>query len=205
MPYLIRRPRIARIVTAFFGTALATVAIPAIASACTVGTSGSPVFGSLGDTANYSLAQSGSFEAGTSGWSLTNSSVISGNESFFVNSPGDSHALLITPNGSAVSAPICVGIATPTFRFVARKGNGSWAQMNVNLLWTDASGTSHSTTAGSVSGGSSWALSPVMNLGNSLPLWQADQTLTVRLQFLPAQYGGAWNIDDVYVDPYGRG
>jgi hypothetical protein len=36
-------------------------------------------------------------------------------------------------------------------------------------------------------------------------LWQAGQTLSVRLLFEPAQYGGAWAIDDVYVDPNGRG
>jgi hypothetical protein len=43
-----------------------------------------------------------------------------------------------------------------------------------------------------------------MNLGSSLPLWQSDSTLSVRLQFLPAQYGGDWAIDDVYIDPYAK-
>jgi hypothetical protein len=205
MPYLIRRPRIRRILGTLASTALVTAAIPAVASACTVDTAGSPVFGALGDSANYTQVQSGTFENGTAGWTLNNSNVISGNESSYVNSPRDSHALLITPNGSAVTPPICVSVATPTFRFFSRRGNGTWAQMNVNILWTDASGTTHSTTAGSVSGGNDWALSPVMNLGSSLPLWQADQTLSVRLQFLPNGYGGAWNIDDVYVDPYSRG
>ena len=43
-----------------------------------------------------------------------------------------------------------------------------------------------------------------MLLGATLPLWQSGSTLSVRLQFLPAQYGGSWTIDDVYVDPYSR-
>ena len=41
-------------------------------------------------------------------------------------------------------------------------------------------------------------------LGASLPLWQPGTTLDVRLQFLPARYGGPWAIDDIYLDPYSR-
>jgi hypothetical protein len=205
MPYLIRRPRIRRFFNAFVGAALLTGGVPAVASACTLDTSGSPVFGSLGDTANYALVQNGSFEDTTSGWSLTSARTVAGNESFKVNGAGDSRSLSINPTGVAVSPPICVGVATPTFRFVARRTSGSWAQMNVNLLWTDAAGVSHNTTAGSVGGTTDWALSPILNLGATLPLVQADDTLSVRIQFVPAHYGGTWNIDDVYVDPYSRG
>jgi hypothetical protein len=103
-----------------------------------------------------------------------------------------------------VSPTICVDTSTPTFRFVARRASGSWAQLTVNLLWTDAMGVQHTTTAGSLSGGTAWQPSPVLALGASLPLWQPGTTLDVRVQFLRARYGGAWAIDDVYVDPYSR-
>ena len=56
----------------------------------------------------------------------------------------------------------------------------------------------------SLAGTTSWAASPVLLLGAALPLWQSGSSLTVRLQFLPAQYGGPWAIDDVYVDPYSK-
>jgi hypothetical protein len=204
MPYLIRRPRIRRVLAAFIGAALTSFALPAIAGACTPSTTGSPVFRSFGDSASYVLVQSGAFEGSTSGWSLTGAGMTAGNESFHVHGASDSSSLSISPTGVAVSPPICVGIVTPSFRFVARRTSGSWAQMNVNLLWTDAAGASHTTTAGSVNGTTEWAPSPVLNLGSTLPLWQAGDTLTVRLQFLPAQYGGRWNIDDVYIDPYSR-
>jgi hypothetical protein len=186
------------------GTGLFAAAIPAVAGACTLPAAGSAVFNGFGDSAHYSLAPSGSFEGGSTGWSLSGASVVSGNESFFLNSRSDSHSLSLSPTGTAVSPPICVGIATPTFRFVARRTSGSWAQMNVNLLWTDSSGTAHTTTAGSVNGTTSWTPSSTMNLGSSLPLWQAGSTLPVRLQFVPANYGGNWAIDDVYIDPYAR-
>jgi hypothetical protein len=205
MPYVIPRPRIRRALLACIGAAVLTGAVPAIADACTVSTSGSPVFKSFGDLANYAPVQNGAFEGSTSGWSLTGSAMAAGNESFYVHGAGDTRSLSINPNGVAVSPPVCVGIATPSFRFVARRTSGSWAQMNVNLLWTDAAGVAHTTTAGSVGGSTGWALAPVMNLGSTLPLWQSGDTLTVRIQFLPAQYGGAWSIDDVYIDPYSRG
>ena len=203
MPYLVRRP-IRRVLCALLGAGLFAGAIPAVAGACTLPATGSAVFSSFGDSAHYSLAPNGSFEAGTSGWSLTGASVVSGNESFFLNSPIDSHSLSFGATGSAVSPPVCVGITTPTFRFIARRTSGSWAQMNVNLLWTDASGAAHTTTAGSVNGTTGWSASSVMNLGSTLPLWQPGSTLPVRIQFLPAQYGGNWTIDDVYIDPYAR-
>lgn len=204
MRHLIRRMPIRRSLCALLGSALLGCALPAVAGACTPAAGGVSAFSQFGDTATYSLAPNGSFESGSSGWSLTGASVTSGNESYFLNSDGDSHALSISATGSAVSPPICVDVTTPTFRFVARRTNNSWAQMNVNILWTDSSGATHTTTAGSVSGGTSWAPSPVMNLGSSLPLWQSGSTLSVRLQFLPANYGGDWQIDDVYIDPYAK-
>jgi hypothetical protein len=205
VPHLIRRSQIRRTISALVGGALLSVAIPAVADACTISTGGSPVFSSFGDNANYLLLQNGSFEAGTSGWLLTGSAVVGGNESFYLNSPSDSHALMINPTGVAVSPDICVGIETPTFRFVARRTSGTWAQMNVNLLWTDSAGVSHTTTVGSISGTTAWAVTPALKLGTTLPLWQSSSTLTVRIQFVPANYGGTWRIDDVYVDPYRKG
>ena len=197
MPYLIPRPHIRRSLWALVGAVLLTVLIPAVAQACTVGSGGSQVFNSLGDLNSYTLVQGGSFEAGATGWSLSGATVTAGGAS-------GSRSLTITPNGKAVSPPICVDISTPTFRFVARRASGTWAQMNVNVLWTDALGVTHSTTAGSASGMTSWTASPVMLLGAMLPLWQPGSTLSIRLQFLPAQYGGSWAVDEVYVDPYSR-
>jgi hypothetical protein len=205
MPYVIPRPRVRRFLAASIAAGLISSVVPAIASACTPSTTGSAVFRSLGDSASYGLVQNGAFEGSTSGWSLTGAAMTAGNESFHVHGASDSRSLSVSPTGVAVSPPICVGIVTPSFRFVARRTSSSWAQMNVNLLWTDAAGVSHTTTAGSVNGTSDWALSPVLNLGSTLPLWQAGDTLTVRLQFVPAQYGGRWSIDDVYIDPYSRG
>jgi hypothetical protein len=182
--------------------ALMTGIAPSLADAACKSNPTSNPFQRFGDNAAYGLVSGASFESSTSGWSLTRSSVVSGNESY--NVAGGTHSLAIQPTGVAVSPAFCVGIENPSFRFFARQTSGSWAVLNVILRWTDASGTSHDTTVGSLQSGTAWAVSPVLKLGSTLPLWQAGESLSVKLVFKPEQYGGAWAIDDVYVDPYHR-
>jgi hypothetical protein len=206
MPQVIRRRRVREVAVAMLGAGLlvgaptvADAAQPAPASAaCASGQLSSP-FARFGDTASYGLLSGGSFESGAPGWSLTNSTVASGNESYAV--AGGSHSLAIQPNGVAVSPQFCVSIANPSFRFFARQTDGSWAVLNVSLRWTDASGVSHETTVASLQSGTAWTVSPVLQLATTLPLWQASSTLSAQLVFKPERYGGAWAIDDVYIDP----
>ena len=117
----------------------------------------------------------------------------------------DSHSLAIKANGTAVSPAFCVSIAQPTFRFFARQTSGSWATMVVKLRWKDSSGAVNTTTVGAINGSTSWQPSQVFALASTLPLWQSGQTLSAQLVFDPEDYGGAWAVDDVYIDPYARG
>jgi hypothetical protein len=197
MPYLLPRPRIQRLICALVGAAALATAAPAVADACTVSTANqSQPFASLGDSAWYTLAPGGAFVPGTtSGWTLNGATVQNGSGLL-------AHNLSFGPNSAPISAPFCVSAATPTFRFYARQTSGSWAEMNVNVLWTDASGA-HNTTAAGLNLTPNWTASPVYNLGNMLPT-QAGATFSVRIQFVPAAYGGAVAIDDLYVDPYSR-
>ena len=126
MPYLIRRPRIRRTLNAFVGAALLTVAIPAVANACTLDTSAAPqCFKSLGDPANYTLVPERLIRrrhvrlVADRRCDRCRQRVVSRPRA------GDSHSLSINPTGVAVSPPICVGVATPTFRFVARRASGT--------------------------------------------------------------------------------
>jgi hypothetical protein len=201
VPYIIR-PRSGRRALAGLAGALALIAAaPMAASAATCPSSPtSQPFAKLGDNALYSLVPGGSFESGAPGWSLTNAAVASGNESY--NAIGGSHSLAIQPQGVAVSPALCVSAEYPSFRFFARQTSGSWAVLNVIVRWTDPSGTTHETTSGSLQTGTSWSASPVMKLGSMLPVQSGP--VTVRLIFKPEPYGGAWAIDDVYIDPYRR-
>jgi hypothetical protein len=156
-------------------------------------------FARFGDTAWYTPVNGGSFEQGTAGWSLSRASVAAGNESYAV--VGGSHSLAIQPDGQAVSPAFCVNIEHPTLRFFARQTSGSWAVLNVVLRWTDSGGRTHDTTVGSLQSGTAWKPTPVLALGSTLPLWQSGETLSVRLVLKPEPYGGAWAVDDIFVDP----
>ncbi len=156
-------------------------------------------FARFGDEADYSEVPGGSFESGAEGWSLSNAAVANGNESYGV--AGGSHSLAIQPNGTAVSPSFCVSTANPSFRLFARRTSGSWGVLNVLLRWTDANGATHDTMVVSLQSGTSWTPSAVLPLATTLPLWQAGETISARLLLKPEAYGGAWAVDDAFVDP----
>jgi len=117
--------------------------------------------------------------------------------------PG-SHSLAVTANGTAVSPWFCISSEYPTFRFFARQpGGASASPLTVGLRWLNVLGVVVDTSAGSLSNYGAWAPSPVMRLGDSVPLWMPDSTLQVQLVF-HAGSGGSYQIDDVYLDPYRR-
>jgi len=186
-------------------SAAAVFVVPAAAQAACSATPTTKAFQALGDSANYSLAPSGAFEAGSGGWSLSGASVIAGNESYKVHGSGDAKSLAVAATGTAVSPVVCVDITRPTFRFFAKRTSGTWGNLAVKLRWKDSSGHMNDTVVGTIATGTSWEASPPMSLSSVLPLWNLDQTASVQLVFDPENYGGSWAIDDVYVDPYGRG
>jgi hypothetical protein len=208
MPYVIRPPRLvpAPIVKLIGAVLIALFALPAFAQAACPTTPTTKAFSKLGDTRDYSPVSNGHFESGTSGWSLTKASVVSGNESYKVRSSTDSKSLSIQPTGLAVSPAFCVGIEHPSFRFFARRTSSSWGVINVKLRWTESNGRTNETVVGSLSGDSylSWKASDPLPLATTLPLSASGQSLSVRLVFDLEDYGGSFSIDDVYVDPYRR-
>jgi hypothetical protein len=178
--------------------ACASATLAATSAVCPSAPVSTP-FARFGDSADYSLVPGGSFESGAPGWSLTGATIVSGNESYEVDA--GTQSLAIQPGGVALSPAVCVTTADPTFRFFMRRTSGSWGVLNVSLRWTDASGVTHNTTVASLPGATVWLPTPTLRLAGALPLWQPGSVLNVELVFSPAQYGGAWEIDDVYIDP----
>jgi hypothetical protein len=183
--------------------ALLVTAAPAAADStpCPVPAS-SPAFSAFSDPAGYFAVPGGTFENGAPGWSLNNASIASGNEPWYVNSAGDSHSLNVAPGGSATSASVCVSSLFPSWRFFARSADGSSAsQLHVSVVWSDNYGHSGVVPAYTFTGSSygSWQATPRLILGSVLP---PGLTLNVRFVFSADPNGGAWNIDDAYVDPY---
>jgi hypothetical protein len=84
--------------------------------------------------------------------------------------------------------------------------SGSWAELNVKLRWKESSGKVNETTVGSLSGSGygSWTPTPPLALASTLPLWQSGQSVTAQIVLDPEDFGGAWAVDDIYIDPYKR-
>jgi hypothetical protein len=208
MPYVIRRPRLGtRLGAVVSALIVAAIALPAAAQAASPCPK-QPVFkpfSIFGDKADYSLLSGGDFEGSTAGWSLNSAYVAYGNESWQVGGAGDDESLRILPDGTAISPAFCVGIEHPSFRFFARRVTGSWGVLTVKLRWTEANGATRETVVGALNGSStSWQPTSILPLAVNLPLWQEDDSLNVRVVLDPENYGGAWRVDDIYIDPYAR-
>lgn len=190
---------------AILGGILSMVAAAPASAACPVAKT-TKAFSVLGDSADYTLAPGGNFEGSTSGWSLGTAKVTSGNESYFVGSRTDTRSLAVPATTRVVSPVFCVGVEHPTFRFFARRTSGVWGSLLVKLRWTDSVGRVNETTVGSVDGGalSKWGASASLKLATTLPLTASGQSINAQVVFDPEDFGGAWQVDDLYIDPYRR-
>jgi hypothetical protein len=207
VPYIINRPskRALALVVSCLG--LLVAAAPAAAKAQNPADQVStPAFAALGDTANYFALTGGTFEGDVASWSLTGASVVPGNEPFQTDGLGGSHALSIAPGGVAVSPPVTINSTTPTWRFFADAADASAAgtQLTVYAQWTNATnGHTFKLPIAHRSGSAhaSWAATPALLLGKYLP---AGVNVDVKFVFQAGANGGAWTIDDVFIDPYAR-
>jgi hypothetical protein len=73
----------------------------------------------------------------------------------------------------------------------------------VTALWSDINGSSGQITATTLNGGgfTSWQPTSVLPLGSVL---SPGDVVNVRFVFSAASSGGAWNVDDIFIDPYSR-
>jgi hypothetical protein len=153
------------------------------------------------DPASYVLAPDGTFESGASGWSLSDASTGSGNESYHVHGSGESQSLGLPAGSSATSPSMCVGIEHPTLRVFVRKSSGSpLSALRVDVLFEDAAGNVQSLQIGNVGAGSSWQPTPVMPVVANLLALLPDEKTAVAFRF--TALAGDFQVDDVYVDPF---
>jgi hypothetical protein len=216
LPYVIGRPpkRVLALVATTVGMlitaspALADSSVPTVAAtpaspvASCPGVSAAQDLSSFGDYNFYAPLSGGTFEGSTAGWTFNNASVEPGNEPWNVVSSSDSNSLNISAGGSATSPTFCVDSTFPSFRFFAQSlGSGYHSNLNVSAIWTLSNGMSGQTGITRLSSGyTSWEPTPSYPLGSRLPV---GQTATVQFVF-SAGWGGAWNIDDVLLDPYAK-
>jgi hypothetical protein len=156
----------------------------------------------FGDSALYSVVPGGSFEPRTGGWSLGGSAkIVSGNESYFVNSAKDRYSLQLGAGASATSPVFCTALTYPTMRFFLTNGGSTSATLHVDVLYKDPTGASRSLTIARLTAGAAWTPSPtILLLANAQAAASPDGTTPLQLRFT-ADPGSSFRIDDVYVDP----
>ncbi len=184
------------------GAALAAIAaFPAAAEAACPDKVSRQVFSRFGDYNWYFAAPGGTFEPATSAWTQSGSSVVFGNETYFVNSSADRQSLRVPAGASATSPSFCVSLQHPTLRLFARKTSGSGGTLTVEIL--TSSGTKVAGTVVNIGQYVTWRPTQAMDLASKLSLSGTDSTATVRLR-VRADSAGAWAVDDVFIDPYRR-
>jgi hypothetical protein len=153
------------------------------------------------DTASYGLVPGGAFESGTSGWSLGGGAkVVSGNESFYVNSRSDSHSLYM-PAGSSVTTPAaCFQFADWKVRFFVENVGSPSGALRVQVVSHGLLGIVSILDGGTISAGGTWNPSDPIQIGLLSQLGGLLTNNTLSLRFT-AVNGGAFQLDDIYLDP----
>jgi hypothetical protein len=154
----------------------------------------SQVFRPWGDSSNYMLTPGGSFE--TSSWKLSGGAkVVSGNESFYLNSKADSKSLYMPSGATAITPTMCFAAGDWHMRFVA-KGSG---KVRVTVMVNSLLGLVSVLDGGTVKAGSTWTPSPKV----SLLLTNVGGLLTTKAIALKlTSSDGTIQLDDVYLDPF---
>jgi hypothetical protein len=165
-------------------------------------------FAPWSDYAKYAFAPNGGFESGATGWTLTGGAkVVSGNESFFAHGSRERYSLSLPPGSTAKSAPMCVSVLNGKMRFFAANSGAASARLKVQVLYNGGVGSLLGSLGGLlglsevgyVNSGAAWQPSPAIGmLGGTLPLL----TSSVQFRFSAPYDGGAFRIDDVYLDPF---
>jgi hypothetical protein len=156
------------------------------------------------DPANYVLVDDGGFEAGGTGWTRRGATVGEGNEHWRVRAPQDDRRLELD-GGSATTPLTCVGLGHPTMRFFARNTGAATGILTVKVVARTSLGLPLKLTIGTVSNPTrAWAPTlPMPVVANLLTLLPSERT-RVAFEFTASGPGSAWQIDDVYVDPYSK-
>ena len=205
-----RHPRLLLIGVALAGMLAATaLMVTPSAEAGLIGTgpasscsTASKVFAPWGDYRNYLLVPGGAFESGTPTWALSGGAkVMTGNEPFYVHSKLDKNSLYLPNGSSALSPTVCFGLGDWHARFFVRNVGSTSGKLRVDVTVKSLLGVLSILDGGTVSGTGVWAPSPDIGL----TLTNVCSLLGVKavsFRFRPVGTGAAFQVDDVYLDPW---
>ncbi len=162
-------------------------------------------FSQFGDTNSYFLVRGGSFEGSADqvGWTLDDATLTAGNEPFNVGGASDAQSLTIAGGGSATSPFFCVDNTMSDMRLFAQQA-AAGSDLRVRALVQTSGGVATVSLADLADGSMpTWApTQPITGNTSALP---DGASVMVALQFSVPAEEGAWQIDDIYVDPWRSG
>ena len=168
--------------------------------AATCETNASQPFRPWSDQANYVLMPGGSFEGGAPGWTLKGGAAVrSGNESFFVRSSTDRYSLYLPAGGTAMTPTMCFTLGDWHLRFFVKKAAAGSGSIKVTVHVKTLLGVLSVLDGGTVSASGYWTPSPRVGLLLS-NVTSLVGTRAVSFQFRAS--GTAFQVDDVYLDPW---
>ncbi len=158
-------------------------------------------FSRWGDERNYALVPGGDFEGSLGAWTLSGGAAqSSGSETYASTGSVGSSSLLLPKGAGAVSPAVCVTPKDRFFRFFDRTDHPG-AVIRVTAVYRLASGTV-SFPVGTIRPSRRWRPSPRLQTASQVAKF-AGGSANLTLQFRAS--GGTAQIDDVFVDPWGKG
>src|SRR3954471_20069145 len=160
-------------------------------------------FAPWGDSSYYASLLNGGFESGSTGWSLSGGAkVVSGNESFSVARAGDSHSLLLPAGSSAYSGTVCFALGDWHMRLFAKNVGSRTGGLRVQVVVPSlVGGLLTVLDGGTINGSGTWPPSPRLEL-MLCNVTSLLGTRSVAFRFTPVGNDAAYQLDDVYLDPW---
>jgi hypothetical protein len=122
--------------------------------------------------------------------------------------PEEASSLSLSEGNAAESPTTCVTVDDPTMRFFVRNTGAETGTLNVDAVYLDENFEEHTYHLGTLTSedaGDEWTPSPVLELAAPLVELLDDGETPVSFRFTAEGEGSGWLVDDVYVDPYGKG
>ena len=165
-------------------------------------------FAAWDDNADYFLIKEGNLGSDAIyDWNFGGGELVAQNNPNSLH-PEEESSLSLSEGDSAESPMTCVTVDDPTMRFFVRNTGAETGTLNVEAVYLDENyeeQTYHLGTLTSEDAGDEWAPSPVLELAAPLVELLDDGETPIALRFTADGEGGSWLVDDVYVDPYGKG
>jgi hypothetical protein len=164
-------------------------------------------FAQWDDGANYFLVRQGDLSGGADEWYLGGGELVGENNpySLYADEPS---SIALSEGDSATAPMVCVGIDDPTMRFFVRNPGAETGTLKVEVLYEDANYEMHALKLGELTAadaGDAWTPSPSLDLSAPLVALLDESRTPVWFQFTAEGEGSSWLVDDIYVDPYGKG